>query len=254
MGCSKRPTSPAAPLTSTPSNTRHVTFVQLTDPHVFDAGKKRHAEGVREEELDNWAAFHWAILETNQLALTEKQNIDFVVITGDFGLENVRLPNELSTPTGNNGCQNRKETDEVPNRKPADEGPIDRVPLNDAAAGVARELDALVVRQVYLVPGNNDLCKEDPNDLPRWAWFVAILQQDLKNLHDQRIVSLKESAGGNPPLAVAPPTVNVVDLTDSLARLSDGEGLPQGKAPRHRSAPPCLRRTESGSSGNARAR
>lgn len=129
-GCSRRSSPPATLFTSTPSTTRHLTFVQWADPHVFDAGKGRHAEGVREEELDNWAAFHWAVLQTNQLVLTEKQNIDFVVITGDFGLENVQLPGEQSTATGNNGCHNRK---------PTDEGPIDRVPFackSDAPAAL----------------------------------------------------------------------------------------------------------------------
>lgn len=222
-GCSRTSDSPPTPFTPTPSKTRHLTFVQWTDPHVFDPGKGRHAEGVREEELDNWAAFHWAVLETNQLVLTERQNVDFVVITGDFGLENVQLPNEQSTNTKNNGCHNRKATDE---------GPIDRVSLADAAASVARELDALLVKQVYLVPGNNDVCDENPNDLPRWAWFVAVLQQDLEKLHNQRIASLNESAAGKPASAVAPPTTNVVDLTDTLARLSDSQRLQQVKNPR----------------------
>ena len=221
-GCSRGSDPPERPFTPKPSSTRHLTFVQWTDPHVFDAGKGRHAEGVREEELDNWAAFHWAVLETNQLVLAEKQNIDFVVITGDFGLENVQLPDEQSTATENNGCHNRKATDE---------GPIDRVPLADAAASLARELDALVVKQVFLIPGNNDLCDENPNDLPRWAWFVAALQRDLEKLHDQRIASLNESAGGKLLSAVAPPAVNVVDLTDSLALLSDRKDLHHGNNP-----------------------
>jgi hypothetical protein len=64
----------------------------MTDPDLFDAGRARHAEGIQEEALDNQAAFHWAILETNQLVLAEHHTIDFVVITGNFGLQNVLLP------------------------------------------------------------------------------------------------------------------------------------------------------------------
>src|ERR1700674_3408483 len=72
------------------NNTGQVTFIQLTDPHLFDAGRRQHAEGVLEVAIDNRAAFHWAILETNTLA--QLYPIRFVVVTGDFGLENVQLP------------------------------------------------------------------------------------------------------------------------------------------------------------------
>lgn len=41
------------------SKTRRVTFVQMSAPHLFDAGVDRHAEGVEEEALDNRSAFHW---------------------------------------------------------------------------------------------------------------------------------------------------------------------------------------------------
>src|SRR5258708_384111 len=221
--CSRKPKPPAAPATPTPSAARHVTFVQWTDPHVFDAGKGRHAEGVREEELDDWAAFHWAVLETSQLVLTERRTIDFVVITGEFGLENVQLPDEQITAGKNTGC---------PNRKASDEGPIDHVSLADAAASVARELDALVVKKVYLVPGNNDLCAEHPQDLRRWAEFGAALQQARVKLHAAKSASLTESAGGKLPAVVVPAQIDVVDLTDSLARLYDGQGLHEGKDPR----------------------
>src|ERR1700733_3971394 len=77
--------------TTTDSASR-LTFVQWTDPHLFDSGSGRHGEGIEEEALDNRAALHWAVLETNRLALLENRPINFVVITGDFGLENIRLP------------------------------------------------------------------------------------------------------------------------------------------------------------------
>src|SRR5882672_1819142 len=144
--CSRSSAPPRDPFQRSPTHTRHVTFIQWTDPHVFDAGKGRHAEGVREEELDNWAAFHWAVLETNRMVLAEHRTIDFVVITGDFGLENVQLPDVKGTPVEFRDCSNRK---------PSDDGPIEKVPLAEAAAEVARELDALLVKRVYLVPGNN---------------------------------------------------------------------------------------------------
>src|ERR1700719_1178393 len=210
-GCSH----PAAPATEkfepSPTPTRHVTFLQWTDPHVFDAGKGRPAEGVREEELDNWAAFHWAVLETNRLALAEHRNIDFVVITGDFGLENVQLPSIDGTLEKDRDCSNRKA---------GEDGPIDRVPLDEAAAAVARELDALLVKRVYLVPGNNDLCHEDPRDLHRWAEFVFAVQQRLKGPAETKNQSSTNSKNkvNNPDELKE---VELVDLSDSLAQLYD---------------------------------
>ena len=35
---------------------------------------------------------HWAVLQTNRLILEDHRNIDFVVLTGDFGLYNVKMP------------------------------------------------------------------------------------------------------------------------------------------------------------------
>jgi hypothetical protein len=56
----------------------------MAAPHLFDAGTDRHGEGVEEEALDNRAAFHWAVLETNRLILAEHRTIDFVVINCCF--------------------------------------------------------------------------------------------------------------------------------------------------------------------------
>jgi len=67
----------------------HVTFVQWSDPHLFDAGAARKREEIEEEQLDNWSALHWAVLQTNHLA--KERQIDFVVLTGDFGLYNVEM-------------------------------------------------------------------------------------------------------------------------------------------------------------------
>jgi len=68
-----------------------VTFVQWSDPHLFDAGAARKEEGIEEEPLDNWSALHWAVMQTNRLVLEDQRKIDFVVITGDFALYNVKM-------------------------------------------------------------------------------------------------------------------------------------------------------------------
>jgi 3',5'-cyclic AMP phosphodiesterase CpdA len=192
-------------------STGRVTFVQMTDPHIFDAGGARHAEGVEEEALDNREAFHWAVLETNRLVLAEHRMIDFVVITGDFGLENVTLPMMDKLP-GVKKC-------DCPKRAKGKEGPIVAVPLREAASEVARELDALLVKRVYLVPGNNDLCDESPRDLHRWAEFVFALKDALKDEHDSRDAALKASYPTQIADTLAPEPPEVVDLTYSLQEL-----------------------------------
>jgi hypothetical protein len=183
----------------------------MTDPHLFDAGGARHGEGVQEEALDNRAAFEWAILETNRLVLAEHRAIDFVVITGDFGLENVRLPQVGNTPAAKS-C-------ECPKRRNGKEGPTESVSLPDAAEETARHLEALLVRRVYLVPGNNDLCDENPHDLHRWAEFVLALRTALQRQEDAHKKDLQASFPNLSIGDVAVRPLELVDLTYTAERL-----------------------------------
>ncbi len=197
--------SDGGPQTDPASKTRRVTFVQMSAPHLFDAGSDRHGEGVEEEALDNRAAFHWAVLETNRMVLSEHRSINFVVITGGFGLRNVNL-----SSTAKN-C-------ECPKRAKGKEGPISPVSMAEGVAEVARELDALEVRQIYLVPGNDDLCDESPTDLHRWATFVWHLQAELKSRQKTREEALRQSYPEKKDVhSPAPP--EVVDLSFTLERL-----------------------------------
>ena len=79
--------SGAQPRGETPSAQKHVTFAQLTDAHVFDDGWKAEGSEPYLQALDNRAALHWAVGQINEVAA--KKPIDFVVYTGDFGLQNV---------------------------------------------------------------------------------------------------------------------------------------------------------------------
>jgi hypothetical protein len=183
----------SAPKASDESSVGRVTFVQLTSPHLFDAGEGRHGKGIEEEALDNRAALHWVVLETNRLVLTEGRSIDFVVITGGFGLSNVTLPEQHAAPV--RPC-------ECPKRRSGQEGPIAAVSLAEAATDVARTLSPLLVKRVLVVPGDNDLCDGHPDDLHRWAHFVHALRGALHQ---------HERPGRTPP--------EIVDLTYSLERL-----------------------------------
>ena len=147
---------------------QQVTFAQITDAHLFDAGKASHGRNIYEQALDNRAALHWAILEINRM-VAEGKDLDFVVFTGDWGLENVQLKNDPTRPMR---CQ-------CPRPSTEGEGPIPPVTIDTAADEVRRELEALVVRKIFLLPGDADLCNGDARDLHRYVEFVRELEKRL---------------------------------------------------------------------------
>ena len=210
------PTSPSA-------ENDHVTFVQWSDPHLFDAGASRVNSQVEEEGVDNMSSLHWAVLQTNRLVREDHQKIDFVVITGDFGLYNVTL-NELGFP----GKQGSTEAQGTCTHDPK-EGPGLPVPMTEAADLMARELRALEVQNVFLLPGNNDLCNEDPRNRYRYALFVLELQRAMQRQQAdrkeelktaQKIINEQKKKGVKIPILTLPdkPPVapEVEDLTHTL--------------------------------------
>src|ERR1700731_108330 len=50
-----------------------IRFVQITDVHIFDAGKRLTGLDICQEQSDNLAAFQWAIKRTD--AINEQSNI-----------------------------------------------------------------------------------------------------------------------------------------------------------------------------------
>ncbi len=206
-----------------------LTFVQWSDPHVFDAGASRRAEGIEEERADNWSALHWAVLQTNRLILLDHRNIDFVVLTGDFGLYNVKMP-DLKDKNG-------KIKDDGKCVRDAREGPGPTVPFDEAVQLAAQEFRALLVKRVYLVPGNNDLCDEDPRDRYRYAAFVVALQRTIGEQQKERKDDLKAAARSvieeqklnkvmspRSDLPADPPAApEIVDLTFTLEDLLRGQ-------------------------------
>ena len=116
-----------------------LTFVQITDAHVFDDGWNQSADSGYKSVGDDWASLHWAIEQVNGM-VAAGEHIDFVVYTGDFGLSNVELrENCLVVPT-------KVDTRGLP-------------PIKNewAVRKIAGELSTLTVNTVYFVPGNNDL-------------------------------------------------------------------------------------------------
>jgi len=127
-----------------------LTFAQLTDPHIFDAGKSREGKPPDQDELqDTLNTFDWALNE-----LAQRTDLDFVVITGDFGLEMVSPFFE-----------------------------------EQSARIVANKLERLPVKAILVVPGNNDLLDEDFRDIHRYLRFVDRLGH-LLDTHGKRVVDL----------------------------------------------------------------
>jgi hypothetical protein len=134
-----------------------VTFVQLTDAHLFDAGKHRSVQAGYQDYLDNRSSLEWAVYQTNGLAAKGKC-IDFVIFTGDFGMEDVDP--------------------------------------KDAAREVAPFFRALIVKRILLVPGNNDLKDENPSDIGRFQAFVTQLAQLLPDHQVTDLTQTTETVNG----------------------------------------------------------
>ena len=160
--------------------------MQITDMHLFDEGKKR---GSKEEYLrdqqDNRDALNWAIDQINSL-IEHGRNLDFVVFTGDFGLELVR-ESESETP-----CSH---VDDKTFAKYRAQGWPRLVLMRDAANEVAHEFSRLEVSTIYVLPGNNDLVGENPCDQNRYTKFVQAVIAAMPNGRGQ-VVDLTNPASG----------------------------------------------------------
>ncbi len=142
---------------------QHVTFAQLTDAHVFDDGWKTEGSEPYQEALDDRTALHWAVEQVNELAA--RTPIDFVVYTGDFGVQNVFFSNPQC-----NGVPFKSEPGLPP------------FSSDMAVMEFSIELDRLSVHDVFVTPGNNDIIDENAADNPRFECFIAQLQARLHAL------------------------------------------------------------------------
>src|SRR6202008_5018922 len=122
------------PIVSCSASAQSVTFVQITDAHIFDSAAHSSTVAGYANTLDNASALAWAVLLVNKL-VESGRNVDFVAFTGDFGLE--------QTDCGN-----------VPRKQPPEQPLISCQKAVDAAAIFLR---ALLVKKVFIVPGNNDV-------------------------------------------------------------------------------------------------
>ncbi len=154
-----------------------ITFVQITDAHLFDSGKHRKTreEGM-EEQQDAFRAFHWA-METINAITDSGTEVEFVVFTGDFGLEFVRDEGEkLCVP------EKEKEPGKSEYFVAKSKGWPRFYRPAEASDEVAREFSVLKkVKTIYVLPGNNDLIEENPCDMPRYTTFVNQVGQKMRS-------------------------------------------------------------------------
>src|SRR5207245_5226606 len=127
-------------LASTPQN-----YVRATDDaHIFDEGWKQSTAEALQEAADDRTALHWAVQEINHL-VSSGTVVDFVVYTGDLGLQNVDFPRDSNCKA-------------LPLQL---EPGLPPFTLQSAVKQVTAELEQLLVRRIYLLPGKNDLKGED---------------------------------------------------------------------------------------------
>ncbi len=136
-----------------------ITFAQLSDAHIFDDGWNLPTADALRQAADDRVALRWAIERINHL-VASGVSIDFVVYTGDFGLQNVDFP-------ADGACKPLK---------PKIEPGLPMVPLRWAVNEVATELDQLVVRKIFVLAGNNDIVDENVLDTRRFDCFLSELQ------------------------------------------------------------------------------
>jgi len=212
-----------------PAKPGSVSFAQLTDPHIFDDGYRQSIPNAMRQAANDREALNWAVDQVNR-AVASGAAIDFVVFTGDLGLQNVAMPSGGS-------CQ----------ALPFDPDPgLPQSTLAGAVQEIADELNQLAVRKVFFVPGNNDIRDENVTD-QRFECFMAELKSKLSTapqppevaalragvpieINGIRIAGLntasfknqanyaKACAASTPALDLACPKPQM----DALARIADG--------------------------------
>jgi len=134
-----------------------VAFIQLTDPHLFES-KKRQAQ-----DSENRAAFKACVAKINDLnstlQLTNRSGFQFVVVTGDLGIEELNPTNRAAQ-------------------------------WQDAITTVADLIHPSTITNWLFVPGNNDLETENPDTIWKYHRFLGELKTRLLGLGIQQVTDL----------------------------------------------------------------
>ncbi len=145
-----------------------IRFAQITDVHILDS-EKDSEDKPRDSRPENERGLRWAVDEINRRNAIGPA-YDFVVFTGDIGLEQVLKP-KLEPLLGRCGNDLDKFGKEL-------NASLDRAldpDLNEAVRRFREFLDRSDVRLWIMVPGNNDLYDEIPATSRYYHIFVEKL-------------------------------------------------------------------------------
>jgi hypothetical protein len=156
-----------------------VSFVQITDPHVFDDVKTAHdkadaagptkAQGADalDNRLDDKAALAFCIDKINQRVLDNGTTYDFVVVTGDLGIEQLVRD---ADGKGDDAIEER---------------------IRGGASYLASVLVLSRVGRWLFVPGNNDVVGERPEKVRYYHQFLKALADEIRKTRaDFEIIDL----------------------------------------------------------------
>lgn len=118
-----------------------VNFIQITDPHIFDG---------KDDTAENESAFCSIIGQIDSLA--EQKSYEFVVVTGDLGLEKLI----------------------------DGDGKLD-TKIEEKANALADMISSSRIKKWLFVPGNNDLYDELPYTIDVFRDFIKVLDQKLED-------------------------------------------------------------------------
>ena len=152
-------------------------FVQVTDPHLFldtsrdaDAAKKSARE--KQEKLDQSALSDlWKQLPS---LLHGDRPLSFLVMTGDFGIEPCSIA-DIPVPVNSQDTPKAKDCMEK----------VSKEKRNSQITVLADLLGGSPVRDIYLIPGNNDIPFETASD-DGIAYFNLFIEEVQKRIDDSK--------------------------------------------------------------------
>ncbi|HEX6719513.1 MAG TPA: hypothetical protein VF088_20590 [Pyrinomonadaceae bacterium] len=183
------------------SSKAQVSFVQITDPHIFDDVHQTEKNPSQNEDnvLENRAALASLIGQINERELAGSK-FNFIAVTGDLGIEALVLE-----PSSKDKTDAEKETippallnDQIRDKQ--------RELITNSLKKGARDLAGLIalsrVTLWLFVPGNNDVLGELPRHVRYYHEFMKELQASVQELNIKiKIVDLcpydETSTGAN---------------------------------------------------------
>lgn len=146
--------------------------MQLTDPHLFEIS------GKEQETSDSLVYFNLTIDRINELEASlgkNNQHLDFVILTGDLGIEKLikKLPIDKNE-------KEQKEKFIIEEDNKLFELKRDRDKWDSSVALVADIIAKSKIKLWLLVPGNNDLYDEMSKTISFYAEFVNDVKAQSK--------------------------------------------------------------------------